>query len=88
MCLFSVLGPVRETSRNPRRTGRREAHAVWPLTAVFRVPFPVGKTQKENCAYKIVFHVMCGKVWKSTWVLWEIKEQEKIGPKRLRQFLD
>ena len=31
---------------------------------------------------------MRGTVWKSTWVLWEIKEQEKIGPKRLRQFLD
>jgi hypothetical protein len=30
---------------------------------------------------------MHGKVWKSTWVFWEIKEG-KIGLKRLRQFLD
>ena len=29
--------------------GEKLFHAVWPLTAVLRVPFPVGKTQKENC---------------------------------------
>lgn len=60
---------------------------VWPLTAVLGAISRGQNTKKKMITQN---SVPCD-VWKSLEIhlgLWEIKRAGKIGPKRLRQFLD